>query len=115
MLLMGLRLSEGIDLERLAALGGVRPSAATISELVGLGLLQSAAASRPAVSGNWRGSELDEIVACAGPGLPPDVVRSSPERIRVTPQGRLVLNAVVAKLSGNFEPAERVDNFRAAV
>jgi oxygen-independent coproporphyrinogen-3 oxidase len=47
--------------------------------------------------------------------LPPDVAIQHPARIRVTPAGRLVLNAVVAKLSGNFERAERVDNLQAAV
>ena len=48
MLLMGLRLSEGIDLERLASLGKVRPDPAVIEELVGLGLLQVASATFPA-------------------------------------------------------------------
>jgi oxygen-independent coproporphyrinogen-3 oxidase len=115
MLLMGLRLSEGIDLGRLAELGGVRPSAAAVVELRNLGLLQSAASGASDAAPNWRRNELDDILACAGPGLPPDVIRSAAQRIRVTPQGRLVLNAVVAKLSSNFEPAERVDNFRAAV
>ncbi len=40
MLLMGLRLSEGLDLDRLARVGGVAPSAKTISELVELALLE---------------------------------------------------------------------------
>ncbi len=40
MLLMGLRLTEGIDLRRLEALGGVRPSSAAIERLVKLALLE---------------------------------------------------------------------------
>ena len=39
-LLMGLRLTEGIDLARLAAIGGTRPDARTIRELADLGLLE---------------------------------------------------------------------------
>ena len=39
-LLMGLRLSEGLDLQRLADLGGLMPSSARIDELVGLGLVE---------------------------------------------------------------------------
>ncbi len=41
MLLMGLRLAEGIDLGRLAGIGGTRPDTRTIHELVELGLLES--------------------------------------------------------------------------
>ncbi len=40
MLLMGLRLTEGIDLARLAAVGGTRPDARTIRELADLDLLE---------------------------------------------------------------------------
>jgi putative oxygen-independent coproporphyrinogen III oxidase len=114
MLLMGLRLSEGVDLARLAELGGVRPSSEVISELGDLGLLQSAAAAPSMSPGNWRRNELDEIMVCAGPGLPPEKGLCAPNRIRATPQGRLVLNAVVAKLSNSFQPAERMDKVRAA-
>jgi oxygen-independent coproporphyrinogen-3 oxidase len=39
MLLMGLRLAEGVDLRRLAAIGGVRPSPSAIDRLEQLGLL----------------------------------------------------------------------------
>jgi oxygen-independent coproporphyrinogen-3 oxidase len=46
MLLMGLRLAEGIDLRRLEALGGVRPSRATIERLEGLALLEHRAPDR---------------------------------------------------------------------
>lgn len=40
MLLMGLRLTEGIDLARLAATGGTRPGMRTIRELADFGLLE---------------------------------------------------------------------------
>lgn len=43
MLLMGLRLTEGIDLRRLEALGGVRPSRAAIERLAKLALLEQRA------------------------------------------------------------------------
>jgi putative oxygen-independent coproporphyrinogen III oxidase len=39
-LLMGLRLSEGIDLDDLAAIGGLRPDERAIAKLVGLGLIE---------------------------------------------------------------------------
>jgi oxygen-independent coproporphyrinogen-3 oxidase len=44
--LMGLRLSEGLDLERLAALSGMRPAAHVVDELVALGLLERCGARR---------------------------------------------------------------------
>lgn len=114
MLLMGLRLAEGIDLSQLAALGGVRPSNAAIDELTELGLLQTvASAPRDAVA-DWRRNELDEIMACAGPGLAPEAQPYPGHRIRVTPQGRLVLNAIVAKLSNGLQPADSMDKRRAA-
>jgi putative oxygen-independent coproporphyrinogen III oxidase len=40
LLLMGLRLAEGIDLGRLSAVGGVRPAASAIERLEGLGLIR---------------------------------------------------------------------------
>jgi putative oxygen-independent coproporphyrinogen III oxidase len=39
-LLMGLRLAEGLDLDRLVAVGGLTPAAHAITELIGLGLLE---------------------------------------------------------------------------
>lgn len=39
MLLMGLRLAEGLDLARLARVGGVRPAADVVEELAGMGVL----------------------------------------------------------------------------
>ena len=40
MLLMGLRLAEGLDLARLARIGGVRPSAGEIGRLQDLGMIE---------------------------------------------------------------------------
>jgi oxygen-independent coproporphyrinogen-3 oxidase len=40
-LLMGLRLAEGVDLARLAEVGGVQPAPRVVSELVELGLLEA--------------------------------------------------------------------------
>ena len=39
-LLMGMRLVEGLDLDRLAAVGGVRPASERVAALAGLGLLE---------------------------------------------------------------------------
>ncbi|MGI9404249.1 MAG: radical SAM family heme chaperone HemW [Hyphomicrobium sp.] len=71
-LLMGLRLTEGIDLDRLASQGGVRPSAAAIAELSELGLVEAV----PGPVGSWR--------LCA------------------TRRGRFVLNEIVLRLSLSF-------------
>lgn len=115
MLLMGLRLREGIDLDRLAALGGVRPSLDAIAYLKQLGLIDVAhgAAFDADDVGNWRNNELDTIPMCAGPGLPPEASAGATtghnlppaSLIRATPKGRFVLNAVVSELSKSFETA----------
>ncbi|MEQ1715391.1 MAG: hypothetical protein ABL907_05315, partial [Hyphomicrobium sp.] len=109
MLLMGLRLTEGIDLARLARLGGVTPSREMLADLQGLGLLevferQSGPAATDAPPADWRSDELAEIRMCLGPGVPPQRMPAAAAlRIRATPRGRFVLNAVVAKLSQSFE------------
>jgi oxygen-independent coproporphyrinogen-3 oxidase len=109
MLLMGLRLSEGVDLGDLASLGGVRPDAGVIDELVALGLLETLGASAAKVLASPSlPDDVDVIRACAGPGLAPETFATagiSPVRIRATRRGRLVLNAVVAKLARGFVPA----------
>lgn len=107
MLLMGLRLSEGVDLDRLAVIGDVRPSRSTLEKLRDLGFIQFV--DQPlAGTENWRANELSEIPMCTSPGLAPDAshlsAERSPARIRATPSGRFVLNAVVAELSRSFEP-----------
>ena len=80
MLLMGLRLAEGLDLDRLAAVGGVRPAATVLAELERQGLIERLASPPP---------------ACGESGC----------RIRATKRGRFVLNEVVLRLSAAFEPA----------
>lgn len=75
MLLMGLRLHEGLDLIRLANLGGLQPSAAALEDLTQLGLL--------------------EFVPEA---------RNSARRVRATGQGRFILNELVLRLSASLAP-----------
>jgi putative oxygen-independent coproporphyrinogen III oxidase len=69
MLLMGLRLAEGIDLDRLAAKGALAPSSDAIAEMTR--------------------AHLIETVTGAG----------GERRIRATPEGRFVLNEIVLRLS----------------
>jgi oxygen-independent coproporphyrinogen-3 oxidase len=107
MLLMGLRLSEGVDLDQLAALGGVRPAEQVVSGLIAMGLLEAVGTSGAGVDLE-QDDDRDIIRGCAGPGLAPETFAAhvtSPSRIRVTRAGRLVLNAVVAELSKGFVPA----------
>jgi len=114
MLLMGLRLREGIDLDRLAALGGVRPSLAAITHLKSLGMIDVAHGDTfaPVDAVNWRDNELEPILMCVMPGLSPDASAIGaghnappPSLIRATPKGRFVLNAVVSELSKSFAAA----------
>ena len=77
MLLMGLRLNEGLDLGRLQRLGSVRPSSAALDELMSLGLVESV------------------------PGQSTPVL---PDRIRATGRGRFILNELVLRLSASFVP-----------
>ena len=61
LLLMGLRLTEGIDLERLARIGGVRPSASVIARLEDLGMIERVGNAR--IRATRRGRfVLNEIV-----------------------------------------------------
>jgi oxygen-independent coproporphyrinogen-3 oxidase len=109
MLLMGLRLSEGVDLGGRGGLGGVRFDRRVIEDLIGLGLLETDWLSSDASgSDGMPASDFDLIRACAGPGLVPETVsanRVTPIRIRATRTGRLVLNAVVAAIAKGFVPA----------
>lgn len=98
MLLMGLRLSEGLDLDRLAHIGGVRPAGAAVRALVDLGLLELVHAAIPSSAAGCGESACDS-------GRRP--------RLRATPSGRFVLNTIVARLSASFEgfaTASSVDN-----
>lgn len=113
LLLMGLRLSEGVDLGRLAEVGGVSPSRAAVEELCELELVECKARDRatPVPQEDWRANELTEIPMCAGPGLAPESLPLPARRgagaasMRATPRGRFVLNSVVAKLAKSFVPA----------
>ncbi len=87
MLLMGLRLTEGVNLDRLAKVGGVGPANAVIDGLSDLGLLQTI------------GSRVGA---------------NRPVAIRATPKGRFVLNAVVAELSNSFAAVEQPTSLRSA-
>jgi oxygen-independent coproporphyrinogen-3 oxidase len=74
-LLMGLRLAEGIDLDRLAGLSGLSPGEVAIADLASRGLV--------------------EFVVETGAG----------NRIRATAAGRIVLDQVVLRLSSSLESA----------
>ncbi len=102
MLLMGLRLSEGIDLDRLAAASGQSPRAPVLAALEHDGLIERIAKHdvSPAQS-SWP----DEIKACVGPGMRPAAHVARPfGRIRATKQGRFVLNEIVLRISASFIP-----------
>lgn len=70
-LLMGLRVEEGLDLDRLASIGGLRPSSREISRLELEGLLK---------------------------------VQDGERLIAATRSGRMVLNAVIARLAHSMAP-----------
>ena len=93
MLLMGLRLTEGIDLDAMARRFGFAPAAAEISELEKMGLLEILP-TEP--------NDPDIIRACVGPGMSPATApRYAPRHptIRAIGQGRFVLNELVRRLS----------------
>lgn len=99
MLLMGLRLAEGLELDRLKE-RGVSIRADAIDELVRDGLLEVGGPGSDA-----RDEGFDEIRSCLGPGLPPEAAGMAGKRIRITRSGRIVLNEVVLALSRAFVPA----------
>jgi putative oxygen-independent coproporphyrinogen III oxidase len=69
-LLMGLRLTEGIDLDRLAALTGFAPGACAVAELAALGLVERRAGGRLAATAAGR-VVLDRIVLRLASALAP--------------------------------------------
>jgi putative oxygen-independent coproporphyrinogen III oxidase len=106
LLLMGLRVREGLDLERLARIGGVAIAADALAKLEAEGLIEILDDDR----GSF-GDGLDEIRSCLGPGLQtglPKTPSALRRRLRVTRQGRIVLNEVVLALSRAFRPAAPV-------
>lgn len=99
MLLMGLRLEEGIDLDRLAAIAGLSPRASTIEGLIHQGLIERSDTHRDALMPG-----PDDIRACLGPGLAPAVTNTAPlGRIRATEAGRFLLNRLVLELAASLE------------
>lgn len=96
MLLMGLRLAEGLDLDRLEALTGLAPGQGAIDDLVATGHLERPPSpilkSAPLDDGG-----LDEIRGCIGPAPREDWTPQ--RRIRATRQGRFILNELVLRLS----------------
>jgi oxygen-independent coproporphyrinogen-3 oxidase len=102
MLLMGLRLSEGIDLDRIAAASGQSPRAPVLAALEHDGLIERIA--KHDVSPG-QSSWPDEIKACVGPGMRPAVHVEPPfGHVRATKQGRFVLNEIVLRISASFIP-----------
>ena len=75
-LLMGLRLSEGLDLMRFAAVCGMTPAGPAIDELVGMGLLERAGESRLCATRSGR-IVLNEIVLRLASRLEPADARVS--------------------------------------
>ncbi|MCC7250412.1 radical SAM family heme chaperone HemW [Hyphomicrobium sp.] len=102
MLLMGLRLDEGIDLNRLARIGGFAPRSETVARLIAQGFIE-----RIDTPLEHADTELDEIRVCLGPGLAPSVPATAAPlgRIRATPSGRFLLNRLVLELSASFTSA----------
>jgi putative oxygen-independent coproporphyrinogen III oxidase len=76
-LLMGLRLTEGLDLDRLAAVGGLAPPASAIAELIELNLLEwcGPRCLRAAKDGRF---VLDEIVLRLASALEPVSRQTAP-------------------------------------
>lgn len=104
MLLMGLRLSEGLDLRRFASETGFEPSRVTIQALAAQGLL---GVSEPyALKAE---EDFASIRACLSPGMTPDRLEPAPppQRIRATGPGRFILNELVLRLSQSLVPVDR--------
>jgi putative oxygen-independent coproporphyrinogen III oxidase len=80
LLLMGLRLAEGIDLRRLEAIGGVRPAASAIGRLEGLGLVQRLAPDRVVATRAGR-FVLNELVLQLAASFVPALKKEAPQRL----------------------------------
>lgn len=100
MVLMGLRIAEGLDLSRMRDLGA-EIDKAHLDRLCRDGLIEVSGGPQPGY-----GEGLDEIRACLGPGLASSAASYKPAgRIRVTRRGRIVLNEVVLEVSRALRPA----------
>jgi len=98
MLLMGLRLTEGIDLDAMARRFGFAPAAAEIADLAKMGLIEIMTPEP---------RDPDIIRACVGPGMSPAAIMPYTPlypTIRAVGQGRFVLNELVRRLSLKTEP-----------
>lgn len=100
MLLMGLRVAEGLDLQRLAQIGGAVIAPTALAELMDEGLVEDVGALSKGF-----GDGLDEIRSCVGPGLGSRGRTRGQGAVRATRAGRLVLNDVVLRLSRAFVSA----------
>jgi oxygen-independent coproporphyrinogen-3 oxidase len=99
MLLMGLRLAEGVDLDAMARCFGFAPSVSQIAELVNLGLLE--------ILDDEPGPDV--IRACLGPGIramAPSHAYTPRPAIRAAGGGRFVLNELVRRLSRSMEAVQ---------
>jgi oxygen-independent coproporphyrinogen-3 oxidase len=77
-LLMGLRLSEGLDLDRLLAVSSMRPGARAVSELLGLGLIERCGERRLRATRSGQ-IVLNEVVLRLASALEPAEIPVSPE------------------------------------
>jgi oxygen-independent coproporphyrinogen-3 oxidase len=100
MLLMGLRLTEGIDLETMARRFGFAPAASEVADLIRIGVIEILEAPE---------QDADMIRACISPGLAPTAVMPDIRRhptIRAVGKGRFVLNELVRRLSLKTEAVQ---------
>jgi putative oxygen-independent coproporphyrinogen III oxidase len=112
MLLMGLRLSEGIDLDDMARRFGFAPSSAEIASLAEMGLIK--------VFLDDADCDTDPglIRACVGPGMSPTAGFGYTPRhpiISAVGEGRFVLNELVRRLSLKTRPANPAQNSTATL
>lgn len=129
-LLMGLRLSEGIDVARYKDICGRALSANVIDDLQQQGFLEWAPPTAKS-PGDRSDIELEDdalfggtLKACIGPGLEPGrrsatYQNNGPgkennidtsDRLRATAKGRFVLNQIVYQLASNTEPPALSDD-----
>ncbi len=98
MLLMGLRLADGLDLDAMTERLGVRPADETIVDLQNWGLIDHVRGETPF----HHEDDGDHIRGCLGPGLAPaptPITEPRHGRIRATRDGMFVLDALVRRLS----------------
>jgi hypothetical protein len=96
MLLMGLRLAEGVDLDVMARRFGFAPGISELKDLTNLGLIE--------VLEDEPDPEI--IRACVGPGVRPAGPAGGYRRrpaVRAAGSGRFVLNELVRRLSLSME------------